>query len=162
MAARLIDSRQAGLWRGRSLFVIADGADQGVWAAFLNAALRDAQPHVLLLVGEDDCRSIGGVLVDRLSADALVSAVRPLASSGRLERTVRRAAERARGLPGRFTRILWPGSGVAVGTDRIARRSHLSRVAEQPAVYGRDAALWKALHEDFVYVPPHGMPDFGA
>lgn len=29
-------------------------------------------------------------------------------------------------------------------------------------VYGRDAALWKALNTDFVYVPPQGMPDLGA
>ena len=29
-------------------------------------------------------------------------------------------------------------------------------------VYQRDAALWKALNAEFVYVPPQGMPDFGA
>lgn len=138
VAARLIDSRQAELWRGRSLFVIADGADEGVWSACLSAALRDAQPHVLLLVGEDECRSIDGVLVHRLPVDGLVSAIRPQPLSERLERTVRRAAERAHGWPGRFARMLWPRSGDASVTERIARRSRLPRVAEQPAVYGRD------------------------
>jgi DNA-binding NtrC family response regulator len=138
VAARLIDSRQAGLWRGRSLFVIADGAAEGVWSAFLNAALRDAQPHVLLLVGEDECRSIGGVVVRSLPVDALASAIRPQPLSGRLERTVRRAAERAHGLPGRFARLLWPGPGHAEVAERATARSRLPRVAEQPAVYGRD------------------------
>ena len=52
VAARLTLSRQSELWRGRSLFVIADEADERTWMAFLNAALRDSQPHVLLLVAE--------------------------------------------------------------------------------------------------------------
>ena len=141
VAARLIGSRQAELWRGRSLFVIADGADEGAWSAFLSAALRAAQPHVLLLVGEDESRSLAGVVVSRLPVDALVSAIRPQALSGRLERTVRRAAERAHGLPGRFARLLWPGWGDVRVSERAARRSSLPRVAEQPAVYGRDEAV---------------------
>ncbi len=140
VAARLIDSRQAGLWRGRSLFVIADAAEERVWSALLNVALRDAQPHVLLLVGEDECRSISGVVVGCLPVDVLVSAIRPQPLSERHERTVRRAAERAHGLPGRFARMLWPGSSDARVTERMARRSRLPRVAETPAVYGRDEA----------------------
>ena len=136
VAARLIESRQAGLWRGRSLFVIAHEADERVWSAFLNAALRDPMRHVLLLVGEDERRSVDGIVVPRLPAEALVSAIRPQPLTGGLDRRIRRAAERADGWPGRFARLLWPGSGDAEAPEEATRRSRLSRVAEQPAAYG--------------------------
>ncbi len=138
VAARLILSRQSELWRGRSLFVIADEADERTWTTFLNAALRDSQPHVLLLVGEEECRSIGGVCAGRLPVDALVSAVSPSVLGGRLEPAVRRAAERARGLPGWFAGLLWPAWQRE--KESPPRRSRLPRVAEQPAVYGRENA----------------------
>ena len=109
IAARALASRHAELWRGRNLLVIAPAADEGTWAAFLNAALLQAQPHVLLLVGETECRSVAAIVVRRLTEDALVSAVWPPVAGGPLERLVGRAAERAGGLPGRFARLLWPG-----------------------------------------------------
>ncbi len=138
VAARLILSRQAELWQGRSLFVIADEADERTWTAFLNAAMTDSQPHVLLRVGEDELRSVGGVSVGRVPVDALVSAVQPSVLGGRLEPIVRKAAERAHGLPGRFARLLWPDSATARPS---LRRSRLPRVAEQVAVYGGDEAI---------------------
>ena len=138
VAARLIASPQAELWRGRSLFVIADANDEGAWTAFLTTALTDPEPHVLLLVGEDECRSIGGVAVCPLAIDALVSAVQPSVLGGPLEKTVRRAAERSRGLPGRFARLLWPEWNRVRVSAGTARRSRLPRVAEQTAVYGVD------------------------
>jgi DNA-binding NtrC family response regulator len=141
VAAPLIASRQASLWNGRTLFVIADAGDQGAWQAFLNAALTEAQPHVLLLVGEDECLSTGGVGVGRLPIDALASAVRPQALDRRLEQTVRRAAERAHGLPGRFVRLLWPAWHGEHASRPGNNRSHVSRVAEQQAVYGRREAV---------------------
>jgi hypothetical protein len=73
VAAVLISSRLSAFCSGRSLFVIADGGAEGVWRAFLNASLKDAQRHVLLLVGEHEHRSIGGVGVGRMSVDALAS-----------------------------------------------------------------------------------------
>ena len=136
IAARLIGSRQAALWGGRSLFVIAESGDEGAWSAFLNATLKDPQPHVLLLVGEDECRSVGGVVVRRLPVDALVSAIRPQGLSGRLEQTVRRAAERAHGLPGRFAQLLWPEWRTVQAPEAAARRSSVPRVAERQAMYG--------------------------
>ena len=141
VAARLIASRQAELWSGRSLFVIAGTADEGAWRAFLMAALAAAQPHVLLLIGEDESGSIGGVRVGRLPIAALASAIRPQALDGRLERTVRRAAERAHGLPGRFARLLWPGWEIERLPGTATRRSKLPRVAEQQAVYGHTEAV---------------------
>ena len=138
VAARLIASRQAELWQGRSLFVVADSADQDCWTAFLSAALKDPQPHVLLLIGEHEDRSIDGVAVRRLPIDVLVAAVQPSVIGGRLERTVRRAAERAEGLPGRFARLLWPEWGRGEPRAAAAQGSRLPRVAEQSAVYGVD------------------------
>jgi DNA-binding NtrC family response regulator len=141
VAARLVDSRQAGLWSGRSLFVLARATEDSVWQAFLSAALRDPQSHVLLLIGEEECRSIHGVCVRPLSVEALVSAVQPPVLGGPLEQAVRRAAERSRGWPGRFAQILWPDwHGIRVPVAP-SRRSSLPRVAEQVAVYGGGDAL---------------------
>ena len=177
VASRLIDSRYAGLLRGRSLFVIADGDDAGgatPWSAPLDAALSAPQPHVFLMVGEVECRSVDGVALGRVPADALVAAIRPRALSVRRERAVRGAAVRAQGLPGRFARILWTG-GLApgrppsrlrrlgeagCGLDRdwseprpnvTMRLTGLSRVAEQPAAYGHEDPV-----SDFVSPPSPG------
>jgi transcriptional regulator with GAF, ATPase, and Fis domain len=136
IAASLISSCQAQLWEGRSLFVIADSAQEGVWQAFLNASLKDAQRHVLLLVGEREHPLIGGVHVGRLSIDEMTSAVRPQAAHRRLAQHVRRAAERAHGLPGRFAHLLWPDWATQHRPRSSAVPSRVSRVAEQRAVYG--------------------------
>ncbi len=118
IAARLIGSRQSALWRGRSLFVIAETAGDEAWLPLLQTVLADPVPHVLLLVGENERRSVGGVAMPRLSVDALVDAVSPAPPAGRLESVVRRAAERSRGLPGRFARLLWPECGDVVASRR--------------------------------------------
>ena len=81
---------------------------------------------------------MNGVAVRRLPSDALVAAVEPTVLGGPLERTVRWAAERAQGLPGRFAALLWPGWNSARRSKASRRRSSLPRVAEQPAVYGVD------------------------
>ena len=141
VASRLVASRFAEVWRGRSLFVIGNEEDRHRWSAFLDVALRDAQPHVLLMVGHEECRSIDGVRLGRVPADAMVSAIRPRPLSHGLERAVRQAAERAQGLPGRFVRLLWPQSLAGDGAeDHSSPRPRLSRVAERPAVYGREDA----------------------
>jgi DNA-binding NtrC family response regulator len=141
VAARLVDSRQADLWSGRSLFVIAHATEASVWQAFLNAALKDPQSHVLLLIGEEECRSIDGVGVRPLSVEALVSAVEPPVRGRPLEKAVRRAAARSRGFPGRFAQILWPGWHEIRAPAAPSRRSTMPRVAEQVAVYGGEAAV---------------------
>ncbi len=115
VAAALISSRLSELWSGRSLFVIADGAAEGVWRAFLNASLKDAQRHVLLLVGEREHRSIGGVGAGRVSVDALVSAIVPPLLDRRSQQRVRLAAERANGMPGRFAPL------AVAGMERTSR-----------------------------------------
>ncbi len=138
VASRLMLGRFAELWRDRSVFVIDDGGDGAAWTALLHAALRASQPHALLMVGSEEHRSVDGVGLERISAEVLVAAIRPAVLTNRFGRVARRAAERSRGLPGRFQRLLWAGS-VAQGEALAAvRRSGLSRVAEQPAVYGPD------------------------
>jgi len=137
VAAALISSSLSKLWSGRSLFVIADGAAEGVWRAFLNASLKDARRHVLLLVGEHEHRSIGGLGAGRVSVDALVSAIVPPLLDRRSQQRVRVAAERANGMPGRFVRLLWPEWKGHHVTRHSTSRPGVSRVAEQQAVYGR-------------------------
>jgi DNA-binding NtrC family response regulator/tetratricopeptide (TPR) repeat protein len=141
VAASLIGSRQEPLWSGRSLFVIADAGDERVWQTFVRAAMTEARPHVLLVIGEQECRSIDGVGVAALPADALVSAIRPQALEGRPLRTVRAAAERAQGLPGRFVRLLWPTWDSDRRSTPTSIRSTVSRVAEQQVVYGEREGL---------------------
>jgi DNA-binding NtrC family response regulator/tetratricopeptide (TPR) repeat protein len=136
VAASLIGSRHADLWSGRSLFVLADAGDERVWQAFIGAAMIDPRPHVLLLVGEQECRSLDGVGIPRASTEALVSAIRPQALDGRLLRTVRAAAERAHGLPGRFVRLVWPAWDAGQRSPCTSRRAAVPRVAEQQVVYG--------------------------
>ena len=147
VAARLIDAPQAELWRGRSLFVIADGSDEQTWRAFLAVALRDAQPHALLLIGEEEPRAAGGIAIGRVTAETLIAAIRPEVPSADVPYTVRRAAARARGLPGRFARLLWPSW--ATGGEPPARVV-LSRVAEQATVYGRED---EAVDDPFAVTP---------
>ena len=138
VASRFIASRYAELWRGRSLLVIGDAAEGNRWSAFLDAALCNTQPHVLLMVGTEECRPIDGVRLEPVSADAMVAAVTPQPLSRDLERTVRRAARRAHGLPSRFFRLLWPSSAVGEAPANSSPRRRLSRVAERPVAYGAE------------------------
>jgi transcriptional regulator with GAF, ATPase, and Fis domain len=135
VAAHLVGSRYADLWRGRSLLVIGTAGD-GCWSAFLDTALADAQPHVLLIVGEVECRSVDGVRLGRVSADALVNSIRPGGLTSPLERAARRVAERAAGLPGRFRQLLWRQRPARARSEPATESGR--RVAEQAPLYGGD------------------------
>ena len=141
VAARLLGTPHAELWRGRSLFVLAESAGERSWPPLLTAAVRDPVPHVFLLVGEEECRSVSGVGVGRLPVERLIAAVRPQGVSGRLEQAVRQAADASRGLPGRFVQLLWPGWEAPRAPARQVGRSKSLRVAEPTAVYGGDEPL---------------------
>ena len=127
----------ARLLRGRRLFLIAGQTAAG-WRNLLDASLRSPRAHVLLFAGLEEVPRVEGIALERMSADALVSAVRPLRLPPDVARTVRRAAEEAEGLPGRFVRRLWRES-VAYGARPSSRPS--VRAAEQTAVYGVDETL---------------------
>ena len=71
VAARLMLSRYAELWSGRSVFVIDDRTEGEPWPALLHAAFRPGQPHALLFVGEEEPRSVDGVRLERIPAAAI-------------------------------------------------------------------------------------------
>src|SRR5262249_7722898 len=106
IAAPLLESPLADLWRGRSLFMIAAESDAAAWRLFVGATVRTARPHVLLIVSEQEHRVIDGVGLRRVGADALVASIVPLVTGTPHEEPARRIAERAQGLPGRFARLL--------------------------------------------------------
>jgi DNA-binding NtrC family response regulator/tetratricopeptide (TPR) repeat protein len=140
VAAHLIDSPYAQLWSDRSLFLIAFDADTdaGCWSAFLTSSLRAPQPHVVLLIGSAEWRGVDGVALRSIPPDALVAAIRPSIVGTSLERSARRLAEEAGGLPGRFTRRLWRQPCVNE-PRRATVFSPRSRAAERAELYGDQA-----------------------
>jgi DNA-binding NtrC family response regulator/tetratricopeptide (TPR) repeat protein len=129
----LIDSEYRDAWRGRSLFLIDDGAERG-WPALVESAMRAPRPHVMVIVGDTEIRGVDGIRLDPVGPDALVDAVRPRPLTPALGRDLQRCAERAEGWPGRFARLVWR---VPSGQSRQRSKS-LPRVAEQPVAYGGD------------------------
>jgi len=137
IAARLVTSRCAELWRGRSLFVIGAAGDERCWPAFLDAALGNAQPHALLVVGEEECRTADGVRLARLSQAALIGAIRPSSLTPGLAGAASRLAERAGGMPGQFADLVWRRQAQPAGEPQSAARG--VRAAEGSPQYGADA-----------------------
>jgi DNA-binding NtrC family response regulator len=136
IGARLVGSRCAELWRGRSLLVIGADGDDRSWPAFLDASIGEAQPHALLIVGEQECRTIDGVRLGRIPAGALVSAIRPGPLAPALAAAAARYAERAMGLPGRFAELLWRQRAEPGASVRPPVRGR--RVAEHSPRYGTE------------------------
>jgi len=139
IASHLLDSTCAELCSGRSLFLVCFDGERAPWPAFLHASLRVSQPHVLLMAGETEVGAVDGVGLRALAGAALVGAIRPSVIGTPLETAARRAAERARGLPGRFANLLWPR--VHRPREHVVdnrRRRIVAVAAEQPLVYGRE------------------------
>jgi len=141
VTSRLLASRCAALWLGRSLFIIhaeCDDEDGGPWRLFLRATLGTPLAHTLLIVGEREDRLVDGIGLRPIAVDALVRAVRPSVVGSGLEERVRRAALDARGSPGKFTHSLWPDGTV----DRAARRrTRALRAAERVETYASDGPI---------------------
>jgi len=138
VAAHLVESSYAALWKGRSLFVIGGGDGDSPWPLFLQASLAAAQPHVLLIVAEAEARAADGIALRSFPVEALVAAICPSVIGGRFEGTARRAAEQAHGSPGRFTRALWPKAARPVAPFVVNRTRTGATAAEQPVVYGSE------------------------
>ena len=103
ISARLVGSPLGAVCTGRPVFLIDD--DGSSWRrGLLEAATGSPQPHVVVFTACEDPPSTPGAGLVRLAAATLAASVRPahLAFDGR----VRRAAEHADGLPGRFARQL--------------------------------------------------------
>jgi tetratricopeptide (TPR) repeat protein len=127
----LLDDTIAPLLRGRTLLIVArDQVDAG-WSTLLTAALETPKPHMVLFAGACAVSGVHTVSLGRVSAEALVSWVRPSPRTAAASRRVQAAARRAQGLPDRFERLLW--SVDPSRTDRAI--SGAFRVAEQEAVY---------------------------
>src|SRR5262245_11709600 len=107
IASQLLDGPYASLWQGRSLFVMATNGPAAAWTAALQSALRPPRPHVVLIVSDRELRGVDGVRLVPVDADALAASVFPRTDDATQLRRIRRAAMRARGLPGRFVRLLW-------------------------------------------------------
>jgi len=147
VAASLVGWRYGDLLRDRSLFIVADRSQTG-WTAILRAILQSPRPHVVLIASETEETALDSIGLPAIGADALAAAVYPRVSDPSLVRRIRRAAGRARGLPGRFARLLWPDeppvrrSLPATTARRISRGL---RAAEQATVYGSSDAVTEVL-----------------
>ena len=100
----------------------------------MSAALASPRGHVLLRIGRDELPGVHGVGLEKVPPDTLADAVRPVGLTGRDEIT--RAATMARGLPARFAELRWGDRMGRAGSARRDGAGVLSRVAEQPSVYG--------------------------
>jgi hypothetical protein len=107
VSAALLASPLADVLAGRTLFVIDDDSEGRGWSALLAWTMRSPRPHVLLFAGVDDVRCTHAVGLEPVPVDALVQAVTFADGGPALAHRVRRAAERANGLPGRFVEALW-------------------------------------------------------
>jgi hypothetical protein len=135
VAADLVNGRFAPLFEAHTLFVIEWTAAAG-WPSLLDAVIRSPRPHVLLVVGNHEIDGVDSVPLEAIASDALAKAVRPVELPELVDGRVRRAAARARGLPGLFADALW-GAKAANSARRVWQRAG-TRAAEVPAVYGAE------------------------
>jgi DNA-binding NtrC family response regulator len=128
-SARLLETPLAGALNGRSALIIDDDASVGV-QSLLDVAVRWPRRHVLLTTSRD---AVAGctVVLNRLPPKALAAAVLPPALGD--SPAVRRAANRANGVPGTFIALL---HGRRI--ERGGPRPSVSRVAEHTPAYGSD------------------------
>jgi DNA-binding NtrC family response regulator len=132
LAARFLTGPYAGLWRGRQLLIIDDEAGSVGMEALLHGVMGAPHPHVLILTMIDEPRSVEAIAMDRIESRRLIGAITPPVSDARQLARVRRAADEAGGVVGRFVRALWPGSGAG----RCASRSSgVTRIAERLATF---------------------------
>ena len=155
IAADLLAPPVAALVEGRTVLLIAPAGADG-WRALVDTVIRSPRPHVLLTIAEREIDRVDSVSLERLSIDVLAQSVRPLQLPVAIGNRVRRAAERAEGLPARFADALW-GPSKPAATRALAGRTGL-RAAEVPAAYGEtpeplavqastDARTWPAPGE---------------
>jgi DNA-binding NtrC family response regulator/tetratricopeptide (TPR) repeat protein len=104
-------------------------------ASLLSVALASPRIHVLLRIGRDELTGVHGVGLERIPANVLIGAVRPLGLNGRILERVKHAAAMSRGLPARFAELLWRDVNRR-GNACPGRIQVISRVAEQLSVYG--------------------------
>ncbi len=115
---------------GRSLCLIVDSGPVAGWRGLVEWSLGHPHGHVVLFAGRQEVPHVDGLALDRVEAEALVDAIRPESLDVSTRRRVEQAAQRAKGIPGRFIQLLWgvnavPNSRmVALGTK--AAEHHVS------------------------------------
>jgi tetratricopeptide (TPR) repeat protein len=140
VAARLLQTAYAPLWRGRALFVVHDQRDSASppWRHVLGATLETPLPHAVMTVGRQPTGTIDAIGLPAVAVEELTGAVLPSGMSARLEERVRRAATDAKGKPGRFARLLWPDWARGRAANVPAQRHRGLRAAEDTAIYALD------------------------
>ena len=133
------------LLRNRSLCLIDDGATCNRWSVLaavasvaplliVSGTFRPSsvapRPHVLVVAGAEEAGPFDGVRLEPISPERLIAAVWPAPTREEFARQIASAASGARGLPGRFVRLLWRNNGGPQWTRRIAI-ARVSRLAEQ-------------------------------
>ena len=89
VSVRLLGLPWADPVRGRTLFLIDDDESTG-WRSLLDASIRSPRPHVLVLAGVEEVRAVRGLGLERLPANALTAAIRPIHRSPAVEERIRR------------------------------------------------------------------------
>ena len=146
ISVRLLASPLASAIDGRSVFLIDD--EMSAWPrGLIDAAMRSPRAHVVLAVSREDMRGISSVGLSRLSPASLAAAVRPTHAGG--DPRVRRAAERAEGVPGRFLRLL-KGSGY----ERDMQAAAVAMAAERAPVYGASSVAGSATPSSAAWPVP--------
>jgi DNA-binding NtrC family response regulator/tetratricopeptide (TPR) repeat protein len=119
------------LFRGRQLLILDDEETAIGMGALLHAAMGMPLPHVQILTRREEPRSVDAIAMDRIAASRLLAAIEPPVTDPRTQAHLRRAADEARGIVGRFVRSIWPEHRAA-----RPRANGLPRVAERRATYG--------------------------
>jgi DNA-binding NtrC family response regulator/tetratricopeptide (TPR) repeat protein len=144
VCVRLLESPLASALAGRTVCVIDDA--RGTWRrGLVHVSIKSPRPHVVLYTAPEDPRGVPGVRLTALSPSALVGAVRPaqLATDPR----IRKAAERAEGIPGRFVRYVR-----GTNYDQVRHRMSVAIAAERAPIYG----VAKAASGDGLVMQSHG------
>ena len=136
LAVRLLDSPLADAIVGRSVFLIDDALAAGrYYRGLLDAAIRSPRRHVLVCASREDMRGVSGVRLARLSPASLAAAILPIRAGA--DPRVRRAAERADGIPGRFVRLIH-GTQYAPNRPQVSVVTKAAERAPVYSVYGVD------------------------
>ncbi|HVH28719.1 MAG TPA: sigma-54 dependent transcriptional regulator [Vicinamibacterales bacterium] len=136
IAAHILPLVDRRLLSGRQVCLLDHGLAPKT--ALLTLAAASCRAHVLVHVGSADARGACRILLESIPAATLAAAVRPAVLDEGLHRSVVRLAAVARGLPGRFARLLWPGLAKPSSEGGDRRRQFVWRVAEREPAYGEE------------------------
>jgi DNA-binding NtrC family response regulator len=124
------------------LLLIERGPAGARWRPALAWAVGNPRPHIILFTGRANTTGVPGIVLKRLSPEALIEATQPQPLAGAIKRRVEAAARSSEGIPGRFVRLLFGWKeGVPGGHGTVAFRlprggAARSKAAERSPAYG--------------------------